>query len=350
MRSRQATTLLELIIATALFSTLLVLVLEALMNMRGLAHTVEDIDILEEEAATAKREITRDFTNSGWFYCKPGANGRKFYPQIHLSDQKTWQLLPISPDPVVEIPELDSATKTFILKTYPASVTMNRASVLGDAIVFARLQPEGVPLSETPVQSFATIVDFRTASPVRMDAFANARPVQSLLMKYDPTAADQPLTTSVVWETTPRAMTEADGLTAGEMFSDANIRLFCYRVVPDPTTGRGQLIRYYSNPNSGNRNNDDAWKIDQVIANDVIGMRIYSSEMSSWYAGTESERDFSVNEAAGLTSNQIRFCLDLARNFTQIEGSGVPDQTRARSIKKLQFTIGMRSITNALDQ
>jgi hypothetical protein len=215
--------------------------------------------------------------------------------------------------------------------------------VLGDAIVFARLQPEGQPLSETPAISRATIVNMRTVNPLPMDKFASARPVQSLL--FNP--SDEEQLSSVVWETTPSRVSA--GLLAGALFEDKNIRLFCYRVVPDPQTGRGQLIRYYSNPTI-DRNDDDAWTVDKVIANDVVGMRIYSSEMASWYAGTESERDFSINPAAGLTSNQLRFSIQLARNFSQIDGSGVPDQTRARSVRTLQFTVGMRSITNAIDQ
>lgn len=344
MGSRQGSTLLELIIATALFSTLLVLVIEAMMNLRGLAHTVEDIDILEEEAGTIRKELERDFSNSGWFYCLPGANGQKFYPQIHLSTKEDWQLTAITPAPSVTIKLYNKTTKLFADQTFEASVTENRASVLGDAIVFARLQPEGQQLSETPATSRATIVNMRTVNPLPLNKFASARPVQSLL--FNPDNFEEQLS-SVVWETTPSRV--AAGLQAGDLFDDNNIRLYCYRVVPDPQTGRGQLIRYYSNPGS-DRDDDAAWTVDKVIANDVVGMRIYSSEMASWYAGTESERDFSINPAAGLTSNQLRFSIQLARNFSQIDGSGVPDQTRARSLRTLQFTVGMRSITNAIDQ
>lgn len=345
MRYRHASTLLELIIATALFSTLLVLVIEAMMNLRGLAHTIEDIDILEEEAGTIRKELERDFSNSGWFYCLPGANGQKFYPQIHLSTKETWQLTAITPPPTVTIKLYNPSTMAFADQDFTASVTENRASVLGDAIVFARLQSEGQPLSETPTSTRAAIVNFRSVNPLPMDKFASARPVQSLL--FNPNINDQDQLSSVVWETTPSRVSA--GLLAGDLFDDENIRLFCYRVVPDPQTGRGQLIRYYSNPGS-DRNDDAAWIVDKVIANDVVGMRIYSSEMASWYGGTESERDFSINPAAGLTSNQVRFSIELARNFSQINGSEVPNQSRARSVRTLQFTVGMRSITNAIDQ
>ena len=354
---RKGMTLLEILISTALFATLMVLVFDALANMRGLAMTVEDMDILEEEAGRAKRAISRDFANSGWFYCKPGANGRKFYPQIHLSQQQTWQR-PIAPEPVITIPLFNSMLGKMVDTPFTASVSLNRASVLGDAIVFARLQPEGQPHGLTPAPQGAAIVDFRNAKPMGMDQFANARAVQGLVI--NPLASDQSEVSSVVWETTPQFL--ANILQAEDLYDDKNIRLFCYRVVPDPATGRGQLIRYYSNPGSGDRNGEAAWQIDQVIANDVVGMRIYSFEMASWHSGTNTKRDFTANDAAGLTNNQLRFFIDFARNLSQIDSTTAIDvddrgstttsnnTQRASAIKTVQFTIGLRSITNALDQ
>lgn len=355
--SRDGMTLLEILISTALFATLMVLVFDALANMRGLAMTVEDIDILEEEADRAKRAISRDFANSGWFYCKSGANGRKFYPQIHLSNPQAWQKS-IAPEPRVTILEPHPVTKVIQPNDYTATVTLNRASVLGDAIVFARLQPEGQPHRLTPAPQGAAIIDFRTARPMGMDQFANGRAVQGLVI--NPSATEQSELSSVVWETTPPVL--ATVLMAEDLYDDENIRLFCYRVVPDPATGRGQLIRYYSNPGSGDRNGEAAWQIDEVIANDVVGMRIYSFEMAGWYSGTDTKRDFTANDAAGLTNNQLRFFIDFARNLSQVDGTTAIDvedrgtttrsnnTQRASSIKTIQFTLGLRSITNALDQ
>jgi len=357
MRRTNAMTLLEILISTALFATMLVLVFEAMANMRGLASTVEDMDILEEQAARAKRAISSDFANSGWFYCKSGANGRKYYPQIHLSNPQPWQKS-IAPNPSFVIPLFDHITAAMVFNPYTATVSLNRASVLGDAIVFTRLQPEGQPHTNTPAAQGAAIVDMRTARPMAMDKFANARPVQGLVI--NPGESDQADLTSVVWETTPAVL--ATGITAEGLYEDAKIRLFCYRVVPDPTTGRGQLIRYYSNPDTGDRNTDAAWQIDEVIADDVVGMRIYSFEMASWYSGTDTNRDFTINDAAGLTNNQVRFFIDFARNLSQVNAGTAIDVSdrggtsssnnnqRASSVKTLQFTIGLRSITNALDQ
>jgi len=359
MPTRHGSTLLELIIATALFSTLVVLVLEAMMNMRGLASTVEDLDILEEQAGKAQHAISKDLANSGWFYCLPGASGRKFYPQVHLSDRQAWQLADIAPTPSVTIPIFKPGTPpTMVPTTFNASVSLNRATVLGDALVFTRLHPEGQMLSDQPSRASSAIVNFNRENPQRLEKFANARAIQGLVI--NPSANDQPDLASVVWETTPAAV--ADGLKAADMYNDQKVRLFCYRVVPDPVSGRGQLIRYYSNPDSGDRNTDGAWAVDEVIANDVVGMRIYSFEMASWYAGTDEKRDFTTNDAAGLTNNQIRFFIDFARNLEQIDGktaidvdqrgstARASDNRRASTVKTLQFTIGLRSITNALDQ
>lgn len=360
MHGRDGMTLLEILISTALFSTMLVLVFEAMANMRGLASTVEDMDILEEQAQRAKRAITRDFANSGWFYCLPGSNGRKYYPQIHLSDPDlSWQKR-IAPEPSFTIRLFDRDLNDMVDRLFTAQVSMSRASVLGDAIVFTRLQPEGQAHTTTPAKQGTAIVDMRNARPMGLDQFANARPAQSLVI--DPDAIDQAVPSSVVWETTPAALDVIDGIEAEDLYDDANVRLFCYRVVLDPATGRGQLIRYYSNPGSGDRNTDAAWQVDEVIANDVVGMRIYSFEMASWYSGTTTQRNFAVNDAAGLTNNQLRFFIDFARNLGQVDpGTAIDvedrggttrsaDSKRASTIKTVQFTIGLRSITNALDQ
>jgi type II secretory pathway pseudopilin PulG len=350
---RQGLTLLELIIATAIFSGMVVLMMEAILGMRGLAATVEDADILEEQAQRAKRGISRDFANSGWFYRLPGPNGRKFYPQIHLSEQKSWQPEPITPRPTVTIPLFDPVTVTMVPTTFTASVSLNQATLLGDAIVFTRLQPEGQPLSDTPAPMSAAIVDFDRQPPLRLDQYANARPVQSLII--NPDLAEQSDVTTVLWETNQA------GLTPEQLFDDNNIRLFAYRVVPDPVTGRGQLIRFYSNPGA-DRNTTAGWIQDQVIATDVVSLRIYSFEMSSWYAGTDLERDYSDNLAAGLTNNQLRFVIQFARNLTQrdpgeaidVDARGTTtrdqDNTRASTVKTMQFTVGLRSITNSNDQ
>ncbi len=91
-------------------------------------------------------------------------------------------------------------------------------------------------------------------------------------------------------------------------------------------------------------------------------MRIYSFEMASWHSGTNTERNFTTNDAAGLTNNQIRFFIDFARNLGQVDADTAIDVSdrggtsrssnsqRASTVKTLEFTIGLRSITNALDQ
>ena len=353
---RRAMSLLEIIIATGIFAAMVVMLMESLMNMRSLAATVTDADILEEQAANAKRALSRDFSNSGWFYCLPGANGRKFYPQIHLSQVKTWQKSDIVPKPSVTVPLYNATTHLMVDTTFTASVNLNQATILGDAIVFTRLQPEGQPLSDTPAPVSAAIVNFDAQNPLRLDQYAHARAVQSLVI--NPTADEQSELTSALWETTPTTATA--GLEAADLFNDNKVRLFAYRVIPDPTTGRGQLIRFYSNPGS-DRGTPDGWIQDTVIATDVVAMRIYNFEMASWFAGDDENRDFSENEAAGLTNNQLRFVIQFARNLGQKDATTAidvdhrettvsDDQTHASSVKTLQFTIGLRSITNSIDQ
>jgi hypothetical protein len=192
---------------------------------------------------------------------------------------------------------------------------------------------------------------------MRLNEYEHARSVQSLII--NPASSNQSEMTSVLWETSPATI--ASGLNSSDLFDDNNIRLFAYRVIPDPTTGRGQLTRFYSNPGSGDRNTEAAWTVDQIIATDVISMHVYSFEMAGWYAGSNIDRDFTANKAAGLTNNQLHFVIEFARNLSQKDASTIidledsststsRDNTRARSIKTLQFTIGLRSITNSLDQ
>ena len=356
MRTRQALTLVEVTVATAIFGGMLVVVLEAMVYMRNLAATVEDVDVLEEQAANARRAITRDLANSGWFYCWPGANGRRFYPQIHFHEQLAWHRSEITPPPSVTLP-FDPKTGRNDPTPFNASVTQNLATVFGDAMVFTRLQPEGSLLTDQPGPPNAAIVNFTQAKPVRLDQFPHARPVQGLVIYPD--AVDQSELTSVVWETTP----EKTGTKVLGFYSDSNVRLFSYRVVPDPRTGRGALVRFYSNPDSGDRNNEATWVQDEVIAQDVVRMRIYSFEMSTWYGGDDTNRDFTVNEASGMTNNQLRFSIDFARNLEQLDPETSIDirdrrntsrsgdaKQRVSTVKTLQFTVGLRSITNALDQ
>lgn len=356
MSPRRGMSLLEVMIATFLFSTMMVLVIEAMINLRGLATTVDDMDVLEEQAASAKRAITRDLASSGWFYCRSGVNGRKFYPQIHLSEV-TWQPSDIAPPPTVTIPLFDPLTNAITPTTYTASVNLNQATILGDALVFARLQAEGQPFTDIPSQPSAAIIDFGSNAPQRLDQYARARPVQSLVIR--PGETDQAELTSVVWETTP-AEIQAD-LDSEKLFDDRNIRLFAYRVIPDPVTGRGQLIRFYSNPTDGDRNAATAWVQDEVIANDVVMLRIYSYEMATWYSGSIESQNFTDNQAAGLTNNQIRFVIDFARNLSQVDAdtaidlddastSASRETNRVHTKKRLEFTVGLRSITNSLDQ
>jgi len=349
-------TLLEVMIATVLFSAMMVVVIEAMITLRSLASTVDDMDVLEEQAASAKRAITRDLASSGWFYCISGVNGRKFYPQIHLSEV-TWQPSSIAPPPEVTIPEFNPLTNVIASRTYTASVNLNQATILGDALVFARLQAEGQPFADVPSRPSAAIINFDSHAPQRLDLYARANPVQSLVIK--PTATDQPDLTSVVWETTPTKI--QSGLDSETLFDDRNIRLFSYRVIPDPVTGRRQLIRFYSNPTNSDRNTASAWIQDEVIANDVMSMRIYSYKMATWYSGTIESQNFTDNQAAGLTNNQIRFVVDFARNLSQADATKAidlddrsttmsRDTHRASTGKRLEFTVGLRSITNSLDQ
>lgn len=360
MRTRHAMTLVEVIIATALFSAMLVMLMESMIHLRGMASTVDDMDILEEQATNARRAITKDLANSGWFYNLPGANGKKYYPQIHVAEQEDWQAGDIAPAPQVVIPLYNAVTNMVVEQTFTATVSLNRSTILGDALVFTRLQPEGQPLSDTPASMTAAIVDFNQQPPLRLDEYPHARAIQSLVI--NPLGTDQPELTSVVWETTPAIAADGDGLSAIELFDDAKVRLFCYRVVPDPQTGRGNLVRSYSNPDSGDRNGSDAWITDQIIATDVVSMRIYNYEMSTWYTGTMEARDFSTSSAAGLSNNQLRFVIQFARNLGQVDAQTAIDledrggtsvsreANRSSTMKTVEFTIGLRSITNALDQ
>jgi type II secretory pathway component PulJ len=365
MLHRRGMTLFEVIIATGIFSGMMVMLLESMINMRNLAATVDDVDILEEQASRAKRAIGRDFSNSGWFYCRPGANGQKFYPQIHLAQKETWQPEYITPKPSVVIPIYDKALKKMVDTTFTASVNQNRATLLGDAIIFSRIQPEGQRLTDRPAPMSAAIVDFNRQTPLSMSDYVHARSVQSLVI--NPKMNDETEVSSVLWETTEASANVGDedgkGMLAIDLFDDKQIRLFAYRIIPDPTTGRGRLIRFYSNPGVGvDRNLDTSWIEDEVIATDVVSMRIYSYEMSTWHATTAGQRDFSGNAAAGLTNNQIRFVIQFARNMIQDVNATGPmnvndsstvsndEGTRASSVKTLQFTIGLRSITNSIDQ
>lgn len=353
---RLGLTLLETIIAVAVFSIMTAMVMEALISYRNLAFVVEDTDIIEEQANRAQRVIARDFSNSGWFYCRAGFPSKRYYPQVHTFTKASWQPYQIIPPAAEDLTVVDASGHSSVVP-FTATVATNLSTSLGDAVVFARLQPEGTQASEKPVNHMSSsVVDFNAHPPVRLDNFARARSISSLIL--NPNATDSAELTSVVWETTPTKI--ASGLGTSNLYNDANVRLMCYRVMRDPSSGRGSLTRFYSNPGS-ERNTEAGWIQDEVLATDVVSFRVYTFEMSTWYAGTETNQSFNENGAAGLSQNQIRFVIQFARNLTQksalltsdvYDGSNLKqsDASQAKSVKVLQFTVGLRSITNALDQ
>ena len=388
-----AYSLVELVITMAVLGILTVGTMQATIGMRALAGDLSDKDALDERATATVRLLRRDLINSAWFYCAPGRDGERLYPQRHRFDSsiasRSGQPQP-SPDPTPDTSTtiLDEIPINGISTAITATVSANLATPLGDALVFVRLAPEGSAADDSPKKVFHTIVNFNdtTTAPVRMDAFAHAAPINSLVV--NPATTDDSALASAVWETSKTIIESGlvawgnsatiAGRRANSLYHDANVRLYCYRVEYNPSSRRGELKRYFSNPVASGRDTlsgifpqeklaTDAWTYDLTLVEDVLAMRIETVE-------TRPEL---------LSDNHVRVALLLGRNVEIVnprlpavpvanqgfDSGATPDSTNGsfdlndrttgapyntrqvkgttgRSLRLLQFSLAMRSITN----
>ena len=281
-RSRNGMTLIEVVIAMAIFVTFLVGALEAMVSMRNLATQHERTEDLENEGKKMVRTFTNDIANSAWFY-EPGFNTRT--------------------------------------ARYPV-VTKAATGAYGDTLAFVKLRTER-SVSSDPQNLHVEHVSFANlaAKPIRFSNYHNATAVNSLVLNETYLQAvdeDDPETflndtyVAAVWESASAAQTFMEN-------ADKNkVRIYRYEVQVSPITGLGSLRRMYHNQQTG-----DTWQVAEILSDHILEFEVDLYNTSS--------------SAAGLNMNQVRFRFVLERPGA----NGV-----ARSRRAVEAVIAMRSITN----
>jgi Tfp pilus assembly protein PilW len=282
IRLRIGMTLIEVVIAMAIFITFLVGALEAMVSMRNLATLHERTEDLENEGKKIVRTFTNDIANSAWFYYKPDAN-----------------------------------TRTAV---YPA-VTKAVTGAYGDTLEFVKLRTER-SVSSDPQNLHVEHINFddSTTKPVRFSNYHNATAVNSLVLNtsYLGTISATDSNTflndtyvAAVWESASAAQTFIQNA------NKDNVRVYRYDVQVSQSTGLGSLRRMYRNQTGG------TWQVAEILSEHILEFEVdlYNSSGS----------------AAGLNMNQIRLRFVLERPGA----NGV-----ARSRRSVEAVIAMRSITN----
>ena len=281
-RLRNGMTLIEVVIAMAIFITFLVGALEAMVSMRNLATLHERTEDLENEGKKIVRTFTNDVANSAWFY-EAGYN-----------------------------------TRTAI---YPA-VTKAATGAYGDTLEFVKLRTER-SVSNDPQNLRVDNVNFadENMKPVRFSNYHNATAVNSLVLNktYLGTISATDSNTflndtyvAAVWESASVAQTFIENA------DKSKVRIYRYEVRVSPSTGLGSLRRMYHNQVAGS-----SWQVAEILSENILEFEVdlYNTSGST----------------AGLNMNQIRVRFVLERPGT----GGV-----ARSRRVVEAVIALRSITN----
>ena len=254
---RNGMTMIEVVIAMAIFITFLVGALEAMVSMRNLATLHERTEDLENEGKKIVRTFTNDIANSAWFY-EAGFN-----------------------------------TRTAV---YPA-VTKAATGAYGDILEFVKLRTER-SVNSDPQNLHVEHVNFddSTTKPVRFSNYHNATAVNSLVLNetYLQAVVSGNESTylndtyvAAVWESASAAQTFIQNANKN------NVRVYRYDVAVSPQTGLGSLRRMYRNQTGG------AWQVADILSDNILEFEVDLYDTSS--------------SAAGLNMNQIRLRFVLER-------------------------------------
>lgn len=225
MSPRIGFSLIEVIIAIALFTTLLIGVLEATVSIKGFADQHESLLELEQEGRQIMDQVVSDLSNSGWL-----KQGSTIYPVV----TPAWN------QPTNEPP---SDENLFGNRVEFLSINLSKAAAGRDWFDFSA--------------TTTAMADWRTPD--------NAVPE----LVSDPSYTTQVGKRLVmpVWEPIASKANDRISYTDNQILS--NLRTYLYQVDPSPSeSGRGTLHRYY-------REGPDAEPVLDTRIGD-LGRHIYS--------------------------------------------------------------------------
>lgn len=218
MAYRHGLSLVEMMIALALFSALMVAVVETAISVRGFSGQHEDIIDLEQEGRTILNQVTTDLSNSGWFSSN---NGSVTYPNITTAAPVTFG---------------NEIRFLRVRAVAPGSTDLGIAH-LDFSLPISRMDEW-----KTPVNAVTGLVadeDFVNNGPTRL--------------------------VTPVWE--PISSRVSDPLSYDENSDPTLLRAYRYRVIPS-TSGRGTLRREFREGTTG------PWQQDTSLGD--LGQHIFS--------------------------------------------------------------------------
>jgi prepilin-type N-terminal cleavage/methylation domain-containing protein len=216
MAYRHGLSLVEMMIALALFTALMVAVVETAISVRGFSGQHEDIIDLEQEGRTILNQVTADLSNSGWFN-----NGSVTYPNITAVSDLTFG---------------NEVRFLRIRAVAPGSTELGIAH-LDFSVPISRMEEWKTPLNA--VTGLVADEEFVNNGPTRL--------------------------VTPVWE--PISSRISDPLSYAENSDPTLLRAYRYRVIPSPS-GRGTLRREFREGTTG------TWQQDTSLGD--LGQHIFS--------------------------------------------------------------------------
>lgn len=334
---RAAFSLLELIIAMAIFGTVMTITGTFLTGSRLVLDPDAARDDLTMVGDRAIATLTRDLTNAAWFYdwVDSDADG-----EVDAGETVNYVMPKVNPawQPVigalqaegcaydkagVKVSQKDPGIDTDVIPTvwYDAGGNVVTGPPLsgsgrlwGDRLVFTRLQTTSEVRNRPELNAgYLAFAGPNLVRPVRMSRYMDAPPVPGMVL--NPAAAG--LDTNFVtqrWESD-----KANDFTANRLL--ANLRTFAYTVQPSRRTGTARLVRSYRNAAPWSTTLQEAQYVED-------------EEICDW---VESVRFDTRNTNADLATNQVRVLLVLRKPTV-----GALDLAVTR---RFEATIAMRSIT-----
>lgn len=212
------TTLLEVVLALGIFVTVVVGITQGLIATRAYVGEDEIRADLELESARLLNEFTKDLANSTWFGDAPS-----MFPSSNKDN-----------------PYVDSPT------TFPNVAKTVPGFIWGDQLDFVKLRlSDQIVLRPGDAQQAMVRVDDAANPTVQLDDFINAKAMTTMISNpaWIPGSSEDFLL--------PVFDSAVTGLTFDQnrQFTAPNRspRLYRYIVRLSPVTGRGQLVRQYSN-------------------------------------------------------------------------------------------------------
>ena len=278
--------LVEIVIAMAIFAAFLVVVVQSMLSLRGLTDFSQRQDDLERESRRILQTLSDDLTNSAWFY-KPDVN--------------------------------TVTGVTTMVPVYPlVAKSIDPLASFGDTLEFVKLRTER-SVAATPATLRTEHVNFADTliKPVAMADYWQGPAVRSLVLNEDFGKALNTGDAAYPYRNTfVAAVWESDrsNLTFLENADETNLRRYRYVVTTNALTGTGTLVRQYKNASEA------VYSGEETIAENVFELKFDSS--ATWKT---------------LNRNQLHVSFILER-------PAQPGTARVR--RKVDATIAMRSITN----